>query len=326
MNENKSDVLTVAKEVLEIEANSIKASVAAINSAFVGASEAILACQGKIIFSGIGKSGLIARKIASTFSSTGSPSTFLHPAEAAHGDLGIMTTSDLLVAISQSGRSQELQLVFNYAKRLGIPIVFFTGNFKSELAEISDFCIDTSIKQEACPLGLAPTASSSVCLALGDALAMSVLNQRGFTADHFRQLHPAGGLGQRLQRVSDLMHKGDSLPLIDKNATLKEVLILMSRGDVRGACGVTDQQGFLVGIVTDGDLRRRLQLGEMTMSLSVADLMSPRPRTIHGSELAQKALFIMQEFRISVLFVLDVDTKKPIGILHIQDLLKNQVT
>lgn len=326
MSESNRDSIAVANQVLEIEAKSILAAAVALNDDFVGACQAIINCQGKVIFSGIGKSGLIARKIASTFSSTGSPSVFLHPAEAAHGDLGIMTRNDVLIAISQSGKSQELQLVVGYAKRIGIPIIFFTGHLTSELAEQSDFCINTSVLQEACPLGLAPTASSSVSLALGDALAMAVLSQKGFTADHFRQLHPAGGIGQKLQRVSDLMHSGDSLPLIDKDSTLKEVLILMSRGDVRGACGVVDHLGHLVGIVTDGDLRRRLQLGELSMNLLVSDLMSPRPRTIQAGELAQKALFIMQEFRISVLFVLDFESKKPIGILHIQDLLKNQVT
>lgn len=326
MTEADYNILKIGKEVLSIESRSILAAADNLNINFINACRIIINCKGKVIFSGIGKSGIIARKIASTFTSTGSPSAFLHPAEAAHGDLGIMKSNDVLIAISQSGKSQELQLVISYAKRLGLPIIFFTSHISGELAQLCDYCINTSVAREACPLGLAPTASSSVCLALGDALAMTVLNQRGFTTEDFRELHPAGGLGQRLQRVKDIMHKGKSLPLISHKSSIKEILILMSNGDVRGACGVINDQNQLVGIITDGDLRRKLLHGDMSMHTPVSEIMTLNPQTIHPNELAQKALYLMQEFRISVLFVIDPETKSPLGILHIQDLLKNTST
>ena len=323
-----------AQQVLEIEAQAIRQGQRALNSDFSNAVQLIVQNKGKLVFSGIGKSGLIARKLASTFSSTGSSSVYLHPAEAAHGDLGILTEQDILVAISQSGRSQELALVFNHAARISIPILFFTGNPQSELARLATLLIDTQVEKEACPLGLAPTASSTLALALGDALAMSVLKVKGFTAEDFRHLHPAGGLGQRLLRVQDLMHKGEHLPLIEQNADFSQVLVLMSRGDVRGACGVLNSAGELIGIITDGDIRRRLQQGDNPMSLKAAQIMSHNPRTIAANELATRALFVMQEFRIGVLFVVDSDDsvagvtpqKSPVGLLHIQDLLKARVT
>jgi arabinose-5-phosphate isomerase len=233
---------------------------------------------------------------------------------------------DVLVAFSQSGKSQELNIVLDYAVRLGIPIIAFSGNKDSLLAQNAAALIDTSVTKEACPLGLAPTSSSTKALALGDALAMSVSYLKGFTTQDFSVLHPAGGLGKKLLKVKDLMHTGNSLPLLKDSASFKEVLIKMSSGEVRGACGVVSDHGQFLGVITDGDIRRKLDQGLMFDKVRARDLMTTNPRTIDSEELAQKALFLMEEFRINVLFVTSPESALPIGIIHIQDLLKSKVT
>jgi arabinose-5-phosphate isomerase len=315
----------IALSVLESEANAVKEASQSIDSNFEKAVDILLACQGKVILSGMGKSGLIARKVASTLSSTGTSSVFLHPAEAAHGDLGILTAKDVLLAFSQSGNSQELNVVVEYAVRLGVPIILFSGNRETPIAKTASAFISTAVSKEACPLGLAPTASSTKALALGDALAMSVSQLKGFTSNDFKTLHPAGGLGKKLLKIKDIMHAGESLPLLKEGASFKEVLVKMSSGDVRGACGVISESGVLIGIITDGDIRRRLDQTFAIDSIIARDIMKSNPRTIDEEELAQKGLFLMEEFRINVLFVTKSGSGMPVGIIHIQDLLKHKI-
>lgn len=326
---NNEKILQTAKRVLEIESQSLTQAISYLNKSFLQAASIILETKGKLVFSGMGKSGLIARKLASTFSSTGTSSVFLHPAEAAHGDLGVLSSQDVLIVFSQSGRSSELQSVLRYAARLGCPIIVFTGKLESEMAQLATSVVSTAVDKEACPLGLAPTASSSVALAMGDALAMAVSEAKGFTSEGFRALHPGGGLGQKLLRVKDIMHDSKSLPLLTPEASLKEVIVTMSRGDVKGACGIVNSDSQLVGIITDGDIRRKIDNFDNPLVQTAEALMNSNPRTIDGEELAEKALFIMEEFRISVLFVLDRKSEqplKPVGLIHIQDLIGKILT
>jgi arabinose-5-phosphate isomerase len=318
----------IGLSVIESEAKAVQGALLAIDSAFEKAVDILLSCQGKVVLTGMGKSGLVARKISSTLSSTGTPSVFLHPAEAAHGDLGLLSPQDILIAFSQSGQSQELNGVLNFSVRIGIPIISFTGNRTSLLAQCAEAVIDTSVEQEGCPLGLAPTASSTKALALGDALAVSVSQLKGFTSENFHYLHPGGGLGQRFLKVKDLMHSGDSLPLLTEDTDMKTVLLKMSSGDVRGACGVLSPQGDLIGIITDGDIRRKIHQDYFFQSVTAAHIMTKHPRTIDENELAQKALFLMEEFRVNVLFVTQNSLEqgpRPVGVLHIQDLLKAKI-
>ncbi len=319
-----------AKFVLKTEGQAILNLESVIDDQFIRAVRLILSSQGKVVFSGMGKSGLIAKKLASTFSSTGTPSYFLHPAEAAHGDLGLLDSKDVIIAMSQSGKSFELNTVIAFAIRHSIPVIAFTGNLQSDLAKQAQVVLQTKISQEACPLGLAPTTSSTVALALGDALGMVVSQAKGFTADQFKQYHPGGGLGKKLLRVEDLMHQtGPSLPVLSPEVSVSEVLLQLSQGEVRGACGIVNQQSELIGIVTDGDIRRRLgHLKNDIFLLQAKDIMSPTPRVIDQSETAQSALAIMEKNQISVLFVLNKNAERPkypVGIIHIQDLLKSKI-
>lgn len=317
-----------ARRVLRIEAQAILEMVERIGDQFVSAVEAIYACKGKVIVTGIGKSGLIGRKIASTLSSTGTPSVFLHPSESAHGDLGVVSDNDLIIAISYSGEAAELSTILNFASRRNIPIIAFTGSGDSTLGR-SGIWVDASVKEEACPLGLAPTASSTACLALGDALAMAVLRKRGFTRDDFASLHPSGRLGRKLlTRVRDLMHINEGLPLVQESEPMPKVLSLMTSKEVRGVAGVTDPAGNLVGVITDGDIRRRLEKINDSLTEKAGQMMSKNPKTIDVNELAEKALFVMEQFQIQSLFVTDKSSrqpKSPVGLLHLQDLLRANV-
>jgi arabinose-5-phosphate isomerase len=277
----------------------------------------------------MGKSGQIARKLASTFSSTGTPAIYLHPAESSHGDLGIISENDLVLALSYGGESYELNSIVTFVARKGIKLIAMTGNLNSSLAKAAQAVINIQVDKEACPLNLAPTASTTTALAMGDALAMSVLMLKGFTTEEFAQYHPGGSLGFKLlTRVKDLMHVGDSVPLVSLETEIRAVLSIMTHRDVRGCAGVLDDKGDIVGIVTDGDIRRRLEKNQNPLDGKAKDLMTMNPRTIDGSELAEKALFMMEEFRIQMLFVLDRNSatpKKPIGLLHLQDLIKAKI-
>jgi arabinose-5-phosphate isomerase len=314
-----------ARRVLRVEAQSILDVAERLDANFKDAVSKIIKCEGKLIVTGVGKSGLVGRKIASTFSSTGTPALFLHPTESSHGDLGVIANDDLVLAISNSGETEELTAIVNFVVRRNIPLIVMTSKSTSSFGKVGIF-LDISVKEEACSLGLAPTSSSTVTLALGDALAMSVLKMRGFGREDFAEFHPAGSLGRRLfYKVSDLMHSGASLPLVKKNDDMAKVLALMTSAEVRGVAGVVDEQGLLVGCVTDGDLRRTLEKNKNPLTEVAEKLMAKSPKTIDVSELAEKALFVMEQFQIQSLFVIDKNSKtpqKPVGLLHLQDLLK----
>ena len=322
------DPIELAKTVLETEAQAILSLKDRLNDSFKVAVQLILDCKGKLILTGMGKSGQIARKIASTFSSTGTPAVFLHPAESSHGDLGIIQPGDVVIALSYGGGSLELNSILMHIARKGNPLIAITGGLQSDLAMKSQAVLDVRVAKEACPIGLAPTSSSTATLAMGDALAMAVLNQKGFNSEDFAEFHPGGGLGFKLSRVRDLMHTGDSLPVLRETTPVKQVFAVMSRGDVRGAAGIVDERGDLLGIITDGDIRRRLDASEDPLQGTASQLLVKNPRTVDASEIAEKALFLMEQFRIQVLFVLDKASsspRKPIGVIHIQDLLRAKV-
>jgi arabinose-5-phosphate isomerase len=324
----KQNPIDLAKKVFDVEAQAILALKERLGDSFVRAMHLVRECQGKVVVTGIGKSGIVARKIASTMSSTGTPAVFLHPAESSHGDLGMITKDDLVIAISYGGETPELSSVLTYVTRKGIPLIAMTGNSGSDLATRAAAVLDVKVSKEACPLGLAPTASSTATLAMGDALAMAVLELKGFAADDFAQNHPGGGLGFKLSRIKDLMHSGRAMPVLKTDTPMKQVLTVMSHGEVRGAAGVTDETGDLIGIITDGDIRRKLESAGDPLAGSAGELMTKNPRTIDAHEIAEKALFMMEQFRINLLFVVDktsASPKKPVGVIHIQDLIRAKV-
>ncbi len=319
---NENTYIKAAKDVLKIEAEAIQSLIDRLDNNFLDAIDIIIASTGKVVVTGIGKSGLIAKKIASTFASTGTPSLFLHPAEGVHGDLGVLVKDDVLIALSNSGETNELLSMLPLVKRMGIKLISITGNVKSTLAKAGDVVIDLRIKEEACPLGLAPTASTTAALAMGDALAVSLLLKRGFKEEDFALLHPAGSLGRRLLRVSDLMHTGDGLPLVTVNTSVRDAILEITSKRL-GLTGVVDRQGKLEGVITDGDLRRALESGNDVLTKQVVDVMTHTPKTIQKDALAAKALKLMETYSITALFVHNgKEAGKPIGILHIHDLLK----
>lgn len=324
-----SKIIQQGIQVLEIEAGAILALKERLNDTFVEAVKIIQACEGKLIVTGMGKSGQIARKLASTFSSTGTPAVFLHPAESAHGDLGIIEDGDAILALSYGGETPELAPILAFALRKDIPVIAITGNVNSTLAQAAKVALNVSVSAEACPLNLAPTASSTASLAMGDAMAMAVLNEKGFSPEEFAEFHPGGSLGYRLlTRVKDVMHTGDALPLVQLETPMREVLSIMTHKNVRGTAGVLDAQGDLVGVITDGDIRRRLEKSPDPLTGTAKDLMTTNPRGVDANELAEKALFLMEQFRIQILFVFDnlsTQPKKPVGILNFQDLLRTKV-
>ncbi|KYG69588.1 D-arabinose 5-phosphate isomerase [Bdellovibrio bacteriovorus] len=324
-----SKVVQQGLKVLEVEAQAILGLRDRIGVDFEKVVQMIKDCQGKLILTGMGKSGQIARKLASTFSSTGTPAVFLHPAESSHGDLGIVESKDVVIAISYGGESPEFAGILKYVARKSIPLIALTGKPTSSLAKAAQVTLNVYVSEEACPLNLAPTASSTATLAMGDAVAMAVMTEKGFSPQDFAEFHPGGSLGYRLlTRVSDVMHSGDALPTVGLEAPLRQVFSAMTHKDVRGAAGVVDDKGDLVGVITDGQIRRRLEKSDDPLTGTAKDLMTTNPRTIDANEFAEKALFVMEQFQINMLFVLDKDSatpKKPVGILHVQDLLKAKV-
>lgn len=327
MNDQK--IKAVALQVLDIEAKSILSLKDRINDDFVKSVELIQNCTGKLIVTGMGKSGQIARKLASTFSSTGTPAVFLHPAESSHGDLGIISQNDIVMALSYGGESPELSHVLAFCSRKGLPLIAMTGKPESSLGKAAQHVLNVFVSEEACPLGLAPTASSTATLALGDSLAMAVMENKKFSKNDFAEYHPGGSLGAKLlTRVKDLMHSGTSLPFVELETPLKQVFSAMTHRDVRGTAGVLNAQGELVGVITDGDIRRRLDKNEDPFVGTAKDLMNSQPRSVDANELAEKALFMMEEFKIQVVFVFDktsITPKKPVGMLNFQDLLKAKI-
>jgi len=285
--------------------------------------DVIYNCKGKVVITGMGKSGLIGQKIASTFSSTGTPAFFLHPAEGIHGDLGILSRNDIVIAISNSGETEEVAKIIPIIKRLGIKLIAITGSTKSTLAKVADIIIDVGVKEEACPLNLVPTASTTAALALGDALAVSLLDKRGFREEDFALIHPGGMLGRKLiLRVEDVMHAGDKMPIVKSDTGMKEILIEMTSKRF-GITGVVNNKGELIGVITDGDLRRSLEMHPDIMKKKASEIMTSGPKKIEKSALAVKALKFMEDYAITCLFVYDNGKEHvPVGVLHLHDLLR----
>jgi arabinose-5-phosphate isomerase len=307
-----------AKRVLEVEAAAILSLIEHLDDAFVNVVELIVACRGRVVTMGLGKSGIICKKIGATLASTGTPSFFLHPAEAIHGDLGMVVKGDVALAISNSGETEELVRLIPSLKRIGATIVAITGDPSSTLARGADFHLSAAIPQEACPLGLAPTASTTATLALGDALAMALLLRKGFKEEDFAVLHPGGKLGKRFQRVADLMHSGEQLPAVRLDASMKDAIYEMSKKRF-GITAVVDDGGVLRGAISDGDLRRLLEKDDLIVRRTAAESMTASPVTIAAGELASAALQVMEERKITSLFITD-ESGRLEGIIHLHDL------
>jgi arabinose-5-phosphate isomerase len=316
-------IIKRAKQVLQIEAKAIEQLMERINEQFVQAVELILACEGKVVVTGVGKSGIIGQKIASTLASTGTPAFFLHSTEGSHGDLGMLGKKDIVVAISNSGETDELSQILPLIKRYGNKLIALTGKAKSTLARAGDVVLDVSVEEEACPLGLAPTASTTATLAMGDALAVALLEKRGFKKEDFAIRHPGGKLGKRLLlKVCDLMHVGDELPMVYEETLMKGALVEITSKRL-GVTGVMNKRHELVGIITDGDLRRALERYTDLLERTAGEVMTHNPKSIEADILAAQAVQCMEEHSITSLFVFDkAGEKTPRGILHLHDLLK----
>jgi len=316
-------ILETAKRVLKIEAESILNLIDKIDDNFARAVDLISKCKGKVVLTGIGKSGFISTKIASTLASTGTPAFFLHPAEGIHGDLGMLSPKDVVIVISNSGETDEVLQLLPLLKHLSLKIIVFTGSANSTLASRGDIIINTSVKEEACPWGFVPTSSTTAALAMGDALAMAVLKKRGFKQEDFAILHPGGTLGKRLLlKVTDLMHRGSSVPLVRENTIMKDALLEMTSKRL-GVTGVVNKNKILVGVITDGDLRRALEKHSDLLNKKALEIMTTNPKGISEDTLAVVALEMMEEYAITILFV--YKGKKPnrvVGIIHLHDLLK----
>jgi arabinose-5-phosphate isomerase len=317
------NVIEEAKRVLRIEAQSILDLTERIDHHFSRAVEILYHCKGRVVLMGMGKSGLVGRKIASTFASTGTPAFFLHPAEGLNGDFGMLAKEDVVIAISNSGETRELLEVLPLIKRYGNRLIALTGNVRSTLARAGDIFLDIQVKEEACPLGLAPTASTTATLAIGDALAVSLMVMRGFKKEDFALLHPGGALGKRLLlRVEELMHTGDAFPRVSEKALMKEVIFEITSKRL-GVTGVCNGEGHLVGVVTDGDLRRALEKYTDLLQRTASEVMTRNPKWVEKDALAAKAVQRMEEYSITSLFVLNSGSDRaPVGIIHLHDLLK----
>jgi arabinose-5-phosphate isomerase len=312
-----ADDLAAAQRVLDLAAGALAAMARGLDGQFSRALDLLAAVRGRVVVTGMGKSGHVARKIAATLASTGTPAQFVHPAEASHGDLGMITQDDAVLALSNSGETAELWDIVSFARRLGIPLLAMTGAPDSELARAASAVLLLAPASEACPHGLAPTTSTTMMLALGDALAVALMERRGISADAFRLYHPRGALGRRLLSVNDVMHRGDELPLVGETARMAEAMIEMTRKSF-GCAGVIDADGRLSGIITDGDLRRHM--GPELLETPAAAVMTPGPKTVAARSLAAEALGLMKAHRITALFVLD--DGRPVGLVHIHDLLR----
>ena len=314
-----AETLEAARRVVRQEAAAVAALEARIGEAFAGAVEAILAGSGRVIVSGVGKSGIVARKIAATLTSTGTPATFLHPVEALHGDLGIVGRGDVAILLSRSGESDELRGLVEYLGRLGVRLVAFVGRVDSSLGRQSEFVLDCSVAEEACPHDLAPTSSTTAALAMGDALAVALLLRRGFGREDFARLHPGGSLGRRLVlRVADVMVTAD-LPLLGPDGTMRECVVLLA--ERRGTVAVIDEDGTLLGVVTSGDLTRLMEREEQFFTIPVSEVMTREPRTAEPDQLAAAAAGVMERHGVMALPVVD-DARRVVGMVHLHDLMR----
>ncbi len=316
--------LDVGRRVLDIEARAVQALIQRLDRGFSDVVDLLYHCKGKVVVSGMGKSGLIGQKIAATMASTGTPSFFLHPAEGLHGDLGMLARGDVLIAISNSGETHEILQLLPFMERMGVPVVSIVGRMGSTLAKNSAVALDVSVAEEACPMGLAPTASTTATLAMGDALAVALLEKRGFKEQDFAQFHPGGTLGRRLLvKVRDVMHAGVELPQVQETVSTSVALLEMSAKKL-GMTTVVDRAGALVGVITDGDLRRFVQEGGDFSRGTAGSLASRRPKTIGPDELAAKAVEMMERYAITTLVVAD-NAKRIVGVVHLHDLLKHGI-
>ena len=322
--DEKPDLRRLAERVLRIEAEAILGLIPKLDERFERAVELLRGCAGRVIVTGMGKSGLIGRKIAATLASTGTPAHFLHPAEGVHGDLGMVARGDVVLALSNSGETDEALAILPPLKRLGVPIVLLTGNPTSSLARQCEVVLDVSVAEEACPMNLAPTSSTTAALAVGDALAMVLLELRGFRPEDYAALHPRGSLGWRaLFRVADLMLTGDAVPVVPENTPLREVIVEMTQKR-KGMTTVIDRAGRLAGVVTDGDLRRLHLTGKPIDDLSAGQVASAEPKTIRAEDLASKALEVMETWQITSLVIVD-EARRPVGLIHLHDILRAKI-
>ncbi len=314
-------LLQMARAVIDTEARAVATLAKRLDSNFISACHIMLACRGRIVVLGMGKSGHIGEKIAATLASTGTPSFFVHPGEASHGDMGMITADDVVLALSNSGETAEIITILPLIKRLGVPLVALTGNPVSTVGRAANAHLDVSVEKEACPLGLVPTASTTAALVMGDALAISLLDDRGFTADDFALAHPGGALGRRLLlRIEDVMRTGDQVPIVMETADFGEALLEMTSKGL-GMTGVINENGGLVGIFTDGDLRRVLDKGKIIVDkIAISEVMTRDPKTVNGPMLAAEVLLILEQNRINSMFVVDRDM--PVGAFNMHDLLR----
>jgi arabinose-5-phosphate isomerase len=319
----KNDALALARRVLQTEADAILALIPRLDGSFQNALDLLHTCKGRVVCTGIGKSGTIARKVAATFSSTGTPAIFLHAAEAMHGDLGVVQTEDVVVAMSYSGETDELIRLLEAIRRIGARIIAMTGQPGSTLGQAADVTLSCAVAEEACPMNLAPTASTTATLALGDALAMALSSLKGFSPEHFADLHPGGRLGKRLMRAEAVMHGGDALPRVAPTAIMRDVIHEISSKRIGMTC-VTDDAGRLVGVVTDGDLRRHILPGSDLLSMKASDLMTPGPVTIGPQMLAVEALRLMEQRKITAVVVVDRAGIAQ-GVVHLHDLWRTEM-
>ena len=314
--------LSLARKVLETEAAAVLALVDRLDERFAQAVVLVRDCKGRVIVTGMGKSGIICRKIAATLASTGTPAFFLHPAEAVHGDLGVIQADDVVIAMSYSGETEELTRVLETLKRIGAPLIALTGDLKSTLAIAADVALDCRVSEEACPMNLVPTASTTAALAMGDALAMAVLVEKGFKPEDFANLHPGGKLGKKLMRVKQLMHSGDALPVVQLHTAMRDVIYEMSRKGL-GMTSVLEKDGTLAGIITDGDLRRKMSSANV-LELTARDVMSINPVTILHDTLAVEALAVLESRKITSIVVVDAGRRVE-GVVHLHDLWRTEM-
>jgi len=314
--------LSLARKVLQTEAAAILALVDRLDERFDRAVMLVKGCRGRVIVTGMGKSGIICRKIAATLASTGTPAFFLHPAEAVHGDLGVIQTDDVVIAMSYSGETEELTRVLETLKRIGAPLIALTGDLNSTLAHAADVALDCRVSEEACPMNLVPTASTTAALAMGDALAMAVLVEKGFKPEDFATLHPGGKLGKKLMRVAQLMHSGDALPVVQLHTAMKDVIYEMSRKGL-GMTSVLEKDGTLAGIITDGDLRRKMSSANV-LELTARDVMSVNPVTLLHDTLAVEALAVLESRKITSIVVVD-GSRRVEGVVHLHDLWRTEM-
>ena len=319
-NKTKDSSLEAGKKVLRIEADAISTLIDKIGDKFEQAVDLIYNCKGRVVVSGVGKSGVIGRKISATFCSTGTPAVFLHASDSLHGDLGMVRSEDIIIWISKSGNSEEFNGSFPLLKRIGIPIIAMTGNMKSQLVKNSDIVLDVTVKEEACPDDLAPTASTTATLAMGDALAIAVLNKRDLSREDFAYLHPGGSLGkQLLLKIDDVMYTGEYIPVVSESASFREIILEMNSKRFGSTC-VVDGNCKLAGIITDGDLKRLLEKWDNLDKLTAKQAMNPKPKTVSVGSLAAKAMHIMKSYDIMQIIVVD-DDNDPVGMVHLHDLL-----